>query len=251
MFDPDVSQSFAAFSPWHFVAIGTLAGLGLLLYLFRRRIRSRPWLRQGARIGLLAALVLPEAVLHVWYGVTGIWDPATSLPLELCSLTLFLSAAVLLTDSAKLYPLVYFAGIGGALQAVLTPNLDYPFPHFRFFHFFIVHMAIILTALYMTWIRGYRPTWKSIGHTMLFLNAAALVVGLANAALGSNYMFLMHKPNTPSLLDLLGPHPYYILAEELIALCLFVVMHIAFFAIPERVRKRRSQANPSSFSLKG
>lgn len=196
-------------------------------------------------------MVLPEAALHVWYVVTGIWDKATSLPLELCSLTLFLSAAVLLTNSAKLYPLVYFAGIGGALQAVLTPNLDYPFPHFRFFHFFIVHMAIILTALYMTWIRGYRPTWKSIGHTMLFLNSAALAVGLLNAVLGSNYMFLMHKPNTPSLLDFLGPHPYYILAEELIALCLFVAMHAAFFVIPDRVRRRRRQANPSSISLKG
>lgn len=190
---------------------------------------------------LLAALSLPEASLHVWYVLTGIWDPATSIPLELCSLTLFLSIAILLTDDRRLYPLVYFAGIGGALQAILTPNLGYPFPHFRFFHFFIVHIAIILTALYMTWVRGYRPTWKSIGWTMVFLNVSAILVGLVNWAVGSNYMFLMRKPETASLLDLLGPHPIYILVEELIALVLFILMYAVFFAVPDHMHRRRRE----------
>lgn len=185
------------------------------------------------------ALLLPEIYLQLWYVLNGIWDRTTSLPLELCSLTMFLSAIMLITDSRKLYPLVYFAGIGGALQAVFTPSLDFPFPHIRFFQFFITHIAIIIAPLYMTWIRGFRPNWKSIGWTMLFLNAAALVVGLINFALGSNYMFLMGKPSTPSLLDLLGPHPFYILVEELIALALFIVMFALFFAIPDRLRKSR------------
>jgi hypothetical integral membrane protein (TIGR02206 family) len=167
-------------------------------------------------------------------------------------LTLFLSIAILLTDERRLYPLVYFAGIGGALQAILTPNLGYPFPHFRFFHFFVVHIAIILTALYMTWVRGYRPTWKSIAWTMVFLNVSAFVVGLVNLAVGSNYMFLMRKPDTASLLDLLGPHPVYILVEELIALALFILMYIAFFVIPDRLkRSRRHKQQQPPFSSAG
>ncbi|GAB6926071.1 TIGR02206 family membrane protein [Paenibacillus sp. JCM 10914] len=198
------------------------------------------------KYGLLTALVLPEASLHLWYVVTGIWNPATSLPLELCSITLFLSIILLVTNKPALYPLVFFAGIGGAMQAILTPNLGYPFPHFRFFHFFIVHIAIILTALYMTWIRGYRPTWRSIAWTMVFLNIAALLVGLVNLALGSNYMFLMRKPDTPSLLDLLGPHPVYIMVEELIALSLFVLMHTFFFVIPHHIRRKRESRTYSS-----
>ena len=51
---------------------------------------------------------------------------------------------------------------------------------------------------------------------------------LVNLAVGSNYMFLMRKPDTASLLDLLGPHPVYIFVEELIALTLFILMYIVF-----------------------
>ena len=38
---------------------------------------------------------------------------------------------------------VFFAGIGGALQAMATPVLDVGFPHFRYFHFFYTHIGII------------------------------------------------------------------------------------------------------------
>lgn len=212
--------------------------LVITLFLCRKLISTKPVLRSMIKWLLVAALVLPEICLQIWYVSSGIWDRTSSVPLELCSLTMFLSAIMLVTDSRKIYPLVYFAGIGGALQAVLTPSLDYPFPHFRFFHFFVAHVAIIIAPLYMTWIRGYRPSWKSIGWTMVFLNAAALVVGLINLALGSNYMYLMRKPSTPSLLDLLGPHPFYLLVEEMFALVLFVLMFSLFFVIPDRVRRR-------------
>ncbi|AWP26810.1 TIGR02206 family membrane protein [Paenibacillus sp. Cedars] len=239
LFDPSYPKAFAAFSTEHWIAIVILIALAALLYLFRSVIVSTTALQKTVKWSLLAALSLPEASLHLWYVLTGIWDPATSLPLELCSLTLFLSIAILLTDERRLYPLVYFAGIGGALQAILTPNLDYPIPHFRFFHFFTVHTAIILTALYMTWVRGYRPTWKSIGWTMVFLNVSAVLVGLVNWAVGSNYMFLMRKPETASLLDLLGPHPLYIMVEEFIALVLFILMYVVFFVIPDHIKRSR------------
>ena len=32
-----------------------------------------------------------------------------------------------------------------------------------------------------------------------------------NRLLGSNYMFTMHKPASASLLDILGPYPWYLL----------------------------------------
>lgn len=250
-FDPWDPEDFTAFSGEHWAAIIVLISLGLLMYLFRSVIASKPKLQKTVKWGLLTALILPEVSLNIWYVTMGIWDPATSLPLELCSLTLFLSIAILLTDERRLYPVVYFAGIGGALQAVITPDLGYAFPHFRYDHFFIVHIAIILTALYMTWVRGYRPRWSSIAWTMVFLNVAALIVGLINLAIGSNYMFLMRKPENASLLDLLGPHPVYIVMEELIALTLFTLMYLVFFAIPDRVKRRTSQQmKPDSLSAR-
>jgi hypothetical integral membrane protein (TIGR02206 family) len=176
-----------------------------------------------------------------------VWDSGSSLPLELCGITLLLSVIMLLTRSRSLYSFLYFAGIGGAFIALLTPNLVYPYPHFRFLLFFIAHGAIILASLYMTWIEGYRPTWKSLFFAMLCLNIIAACVKAANHMLGSNYMFLAHKPGTYSVLEYFGPYPYYLLVEELFAFVVFLLMYLVFFWLPQRYRSRRRRRNRMTY----
>ena len=46
------------------------------------------------------------------------------------------------------------------------------------------------------------------------LNVLAAVVFTVNLVTGGNYMFLRIKPTTGSLLDYLGPYPWYILSLE-------------------------------------
>nr|WP_233476125.1 TIGR02206 family membrane protein [Paenibacillus sonchi] len=168
-------------------------------------------------------------------------EKGNSLPLELCGITLLLSIVMLLTRSRLLYSFLYFAGIGGAFIALLTPNLVYPFPHFRFLLFFAAHGGIILASLYMTWIEGYKPTWKSLFFTMLCLNIAAAAVYAADRILGANYMFLAHKPGTFSVLDYFGPYPYYLLVEEAFAFVVFLLMYLVFFWLPQRLNARKNK----------
>lgn len=242
VFSSGQAPEFIFFSPSHLIWIGLLIVMILGLYAAKKRIRSRKALRLGVRFGLLGFLLISEATLNVWYWTQGAWNVRHTLPLELCSITLLLSIIMLWSRSRWLYEVLFFAGIGGALQAILTPNLAYGYPHFRFFQFFIAHSLIILAPLYMTWIEQYRPTWKSIGKTMLFLNGLALIIGLLNYVIGANYMFLLRKPDTPSILDMLGPYPYYLLAEEGIALLIFIVMYGVFFALTDRIKGRSQEA---------
>ncbi|GAA0136606.1 TIGR02206 family membrane protein [Paenibacillus sp. YSY-4.3] len=231
------APDFAVYSLSHLVVIGMLLLLIAALFAWRSRIRSSVFAKKMTRYGLLGVLLVTELALNLWYVLEGQWDIRDTLPLELCSVSLLLSIVMLLTGNRLLYQILFFAGIGGALQAWLTPSLDFGYPHFRFFHFFIAHGAIILASLYMTWIEQYRPTWRSIGWTMLFLNVLALAVGTLNVAIGANYMFLRSKPSTPSILDLFGPYPYYLLAEEMIALTMFIAMYVLFFWIPDQRRR--------------
>ncbi|MEC0233006.1 TIGR02206 family membrane protein [Paenibacillus kribbensis] len=231
-FDAYAPERFEVFTPSHVWAVLGLIVCALLLWLTRGVIRSHKSVSEGIRWFLMAVLFLSEVTLNIWYVTQRIWDAQTSLPLELCSVTLLLSILMLFFRSRWLYPIVLFAGIGGALQAVLTPNLAYAFPHYRFIHFFVAHSGIILAALYMTWIEGLKPTWKSVGGAMLFLNGLALFVWIVDTALGANYMFLAGKPSTPSILDVLGPYPVYILAEEVIALLFFSLMMLLFEVLP-------------------
>ena len=238
-FSSSVSEPFALFSPAHLASLGLFLIAAVVLFAFRRLIRSSPRLAFTLRLILLAALTISEASLHVWYVTQQIWDARFTLPLELCSLMLLAAILMLITRSRFLAGLVFFAGIGGALQALITPNLAFDYPHFRFIQFFVAHAAIILSALYMVWIERFRPTWRTLLTVMLSLNAIALAVYLLDRLLDANYMFLRGKPDTPSVLDMLGEYPLYILAEELLALLTFTTLYIVFFVIPDALRRGR------------
>ena len=59
-------------------------------------------------------------------------------------------------------------GIGGTLQAVLTPNLPYGFPDWRFISFFTSHCGIIVGVVFLMLTRGYRPYPMSIVRVWLW-----------------------------------------------------------------------------------
>lgn len=236
--DRALDSDFVMFSGSHLIALLIIALCCLLLFAARFVLRTRPGLRLGTRLLLVVLLAASEGGLHVWYLSHDSWNRSTSLPLELCGITLLLSIIMLLTRSRLLYSFLYFAGIGGAFIALVTPNLVYPFPHFRFLLFFIAHGSIILASLYLTWVEGYRPSWRSLFFTMLCLNLVAACVYAANLLLDSNYMFLMRKPSTLSVLDVFGPYPYYLLVEEGFAFVIFLLMLLLFFKLPERFRRK-------------
>ena len=132
----------------------------------------------------------------MWEWKAGIFELATSLPFELCTISLLLASIMIVTKSYRIYEIVFFTGIIGASQAILTPNLQYAFPHFRFIEYFIAHILLIWAPLFMTWVEGYRPTLQSIKRTMIFLNILIPLVSFVNYKTGGNYMFLAHKRNS-------------------------------------------------------
>jgi hypothetical integral membrane protein (TIGR02206 family) len=160
------------------------------------------------------------------------------LPLHLCSVLVWLGAYMLVTKSYTIYEFSYFLGIAGALQALLTPDVGiYGFPHFRFFQTMISHGTIILSAIYMTFVEGYRPTWKSVIRVMVWMNVYMVAIGIVNWLIGSNYLFIAHKPETASLIDVLGPWPWYILSLEAIGLVLCLLLYLPYAIRDQRAAR--------------
>lgn len=228
---------FVIFSTSHLIAIGLIVLLNLW-FLTLRRDPSSPR-NKTVRYVMAAVLILNEILWHTWNLVTGQWTVQTMLPLHICSVFVFLCAIMLVTGSYRIYEFAYFLGIAGASQAILTPDLGiYDFPHLRYYQVFISHGLIVSSAVYMTVVQRYRPTWKSLGRVILWTNLYLIFVGVVNSLIGSNYMFVAHKPETPSLIDMLGPWPWYILALEAIGFVLFFLLYLPF-AIRD-IRARRS-----------
>lgn len=218
---------FELFGRAHLIALAVVILIIALVIVNRRNFSSRGKL--VARYALAAILVLNELAWHAWNYTTGQWTLQTMLPLHLCSVLVWLSAYMLIRKSYAIYEFSYFLGIAGATQALLTPDAGaYGFPHFRFFQVIISHGAIVIAAIYMTFVEGYRPYWSSLKRVIIWGNLYMLVVAAINTILGSNYLFIMRKPDTASLIDLLGPWPWYVLSLEAIALLLCTLLYLPY-----------------------
>lgn len=211
-------MAFEPFSLAHGFGLAMAAAFVIVIIAFRKRLRE-PRFNRWARYALIGVLVCCEISLQVWYAVTDNWG-LHSLPFQLCSIMMWLSALLLLSRNRKLYEITFFLGIMGALQALLTPNLDVSYPEFRYFHFFIAHGSIVGASIFLTVVEGYRPRVASVFRALGWLHLLAIPAATTNMLTGSNFMFLARKPNTASMLDLLAPWPWYLLQLELVALIL-------------------------------
>lgn len=239
-----MEQFFAGidYAGGEFVLFGTahlLALSAVVLFNFALvQLKGQP-LAQRMRVRKTIAVIvlLNELGWHVWNAATGQWTIQTMLPLHLCSVLVYLSAYVLFSGAYSGYEILYFLGIGGALQALLTPDLGiYGFPHFRFWQTFISHGIIVTTGVYFTLVEGLRPTLNSIKRVFIRANIYLLLVTMLNFAIGGNYLFTAHKPYTPSLLDLLPNWPWYILWMEVIGVVTCLLLYLPFAVYDWRVK---------------
>lgn len=227
---------FQLFGTSHLIALSVVLVINLLIIANRKQFT--PQLQKNFRIALAVILLVDEAAWHAWNYFTGQWTIQTMLPLHLCSILVFASAYMLLTRNYKIYEFAYFLGIGGALQALLTPDAGiYGYPHFRFFQVIISHGSIVTAAIYMTFVEGYRPTLSSLKRVFIWTNIYMVVVFILNKIIGSNYLFIAHKPETASLIDVLGPWPWYILSLEALGAVMCLILYLPF-AISDMRKKQ-------------
>ncbi len=222
-----VGIEFQLFGPAHLATLGLiiLVNLGLLPL---RHVRSNG-VHRAVRLGLASIIMTASVGFAVWRLWAGGWDIRTDLPLHLCDVMAIVTVALLVTRHRRLYDFVYFLGIGGAAQALLTSNVGaYGYPHVYFVSSMAAHGAIVTTGLYLAVVEGYRPTWRTLwwvaGCGTVY---AAAIFGL-NLVLGSNYLFIGHKPEFRSIIDWLGPWPWYVPALIAIGVAVLHVLYLPF-----------------------
>ena len=231
---PPLQQFGAA----HLCAIILTLILPIFFAIVFRRTQS-VLLDRAIRISLSAILICNYIGYVIYRWQHGYIDWREMLPMQLCDWTMIAVVVALLKEDRKRWlEVAYFWGIGGSLQAIITPNLQFGFPDFRFFTFFLDHGAIVAGIIYLMVSRMFRPTLTSVWRTLLW-SEIYLVVALAiDQVTGVNYGFLLHKPEAASLLSLLSDwRPLYILQMNLVAIFFFALLY-APFAIFDFMKKR-------------
>jgi len=206
---PIVDTPFVPFGQQHLAALaislGAVAGLVALV-----RATKHAGTTRRLAVALACALVLSEA-FKLWFRAWLYGQPAGQfLPLHLCGASALLMAWVLWFRSYGGFEVGYFWGMAGSMQALLTPDLPVGFPSLAFIGFFLGHGLVILAVVFAIAAYGFQPTLRSVGKAIAATIAYMAVIAPLNYPLDANYLYLRHKPDQPSIIDFLGPWPWYV-----------------------------------------
>ena len=223
-----VAPVFVRFGPAHLVVIVLTGALPFVMAAFVRKSR---WPRSERLIGRTIAVLLGLNYLGYAFYLRATQDLTwqNELPFQLCDWAMIAIIVALMTGRERWLEVSYFWGIGGTAQAILTPDLQYPFPDVRFLSFFIGHSGIVIGIVFLMIMRGYRPHFRSIGRTFAWSEVYFAVTIVVDLITGVNYGYLLHKPQTASLLSFLSDHwPVYLLQMHLLALAFFGALYLPF-----------------------
>ncbi|HON00701.1 MAG TPA: TIGR02206 family membrane protein [Acidobacteriota bacterium] len=151
----------------------------------------------------------------------------TDLPLHLCSISTFLLGLAVLLRSQALYDIAFYWIATGSTLAMIFPDLEAPFPRFRFFALFLSHWIPILGTLYLTVVENRRPSPRAY----IRASAALLIYGFfvvlpMNRYLGTNYLFTEAHPDIAfEPASWLPEAPYHVPVLAIFFVLLFYAVH--------------------------
>jgi hypothetical integral membrane protein (TIGR02206 family) len=212
------------FSDAHLAALGVLALTAGVSVWAARRHPDR-WIVPAAR-------TLALVILAGWAGeyvadvVLGTWTLRYSLPLQLTDAVSVASILALWSRRMVLVELAYFWSLTASLQALLTPDLAASFPSVYYFTYFTYHIGAVVAACFLVLgcLLYPRPgaVWRVYATTLVF----TVVAAVGDILTGGNYMYLREKPAHNSLLNLMGPWPWYIASTAALGLALLLAVKL-------------------------
>ena len=221
-----MSPPFQAFGPSHLSAVAAVAVvIGGLVALRRQGFTAVALLAERTLGTLLLALWPASLVIHLALGTL---DRQHALPLHYCDVAAIAGGLALWTRRPALGDVAYFFGLAGTLQGLITPSLQADFPDLRFLFFFLWHGGVVAAALHLVLGLKHRPQRGAPLRMTLLTAAYAVVVGALNALLGTNYGFLCAPPPVPSLIDHLGPWPWYVPALLAVGALFYTLLDLPF-----------------------
>jgi hypothetical integral membrane protein (TIGR02206 family) len=193
--------------------------------LLPRRVAA---LRRDA-VPLVAALILGGTWL--WVQIDDMTDgfvASKDLPFQLSDWAVVVTVVALVTRRPFAVEMAWFWGLAGAIWAVLTPDTSRGFETINTWFFFIAHSGVIVAACYLVFGRGITPRPGSAWRAAAFSLVVFLVAATADIATGANYMFLRVPPARGSLLDFMGPWPWYLGTAAVMAIVVLIALEAPF-----------------------
>lgn len=220
---------FHPFTPEHYAALA-VGVMALVAFLTAGRRGGRSLRLSTQLLAFLNLSVYPLS-FAAWWTVAGPKSIENFLPFQLCDIAALTAGFALLTKRPLLCALTYFWGLAATLQALITPAITLGYPSAPFLMFFLHHFVVVIAALYIPIVQGWRPKhpwWRGPIEVYVCSVIYLAFAMTANKLLGANFAFASHKPENPSLIDKLGSWPWYLFWMQAIAVILFFLLALPF-----------------------
>ena len=240
------SERFQAFTGQHYVLL-LITAVGVVAVVWWGRSHRGTERELAARRSFGAVILVVTLGMQIYWLTPDVYHVRTAWPFQLSDLADYAAGLALWTRGPRLAGFTYYVGLTLTLMAVVTPSLSQTFPSPGFFGFWVRHIFVVWAAVYLVWGLGIRPTWRLYRWTVVAVLVWAVVAYSFNVAVGANYGYLVRKPSSGSLLDLLGPWPWYVFA----AMALLLIGWALIFTLPWELAARRARSRSDADVLHG
>lgn len=215
---------FSLFSQSHLAYLFAWFALWVVVPFIGRRYLG---LKSQKKTAILLALitVVQEAIDYMNRIVVRDLTIVMDLPIQFCHLAQIFSVILLFFKIPLLFEVTYFWGLGGALQAMLTPDMNSFDSTLSLFLFFMHHGLLILVIFWLVFVTGYRCRPWAAFRVLIFTNLAMIPVAVIDWYSNANYMYLRASPVSDSPF-ISGDWPWYIMQMEVVALIMMTLLQL-------------------------
>ena len=185
-FSEQGGEQMPLFGPLHLILTLIVVAAVLLMYHFRAALRAM----QHKTKKMFANMT-------IYYGglmLCGEYSIKRHLPLEFCFITGYLLMYILVTNSRKLYRIVFYYTIIGPLPAMIWPNVSGVGTRYVFSQFIISHHFMILVSFYLMIAMRYHVYARDTVPALVAGNIVFTAVYILNINWGSNYIMSAGLP---------------------------------------------------------
>ncbi|WMM23707.1 TIGR02206 family membrane protein [Tissierella sp. MB52-C2] len=225
---------FPIWSLTHFLILA-IAFVGVeFIVLKKDRLKSTSMGKIFKKI-MIIILVLQQVSLYLWYGFSGYFTIQESLPFYNCRVAIIFTIFALGTDKKIFKNVGCYWGVAGAILALLLPtDLDpFSFPHYTNISFFIGHIGLLWSTIYILVVEEYRMDRKSLRSILHFTNIYHSFIYIFNIVTKSNYCYLVETPIAKAFFEkFMSP-----IAYSLTAFLAFNIFIILIYGVAKAIYK--------------
>ena len=231
MFNELLNGRLSMFNTLHLITLSFLVIFFITMYCFRFHLSNdRRDLKFRIILGL--SLLIFEASYHIWVLSRGSYT-LEMIPLTgFCAMTNMLTIYALLFNKLKLFNYIIYYALTGAMFALIFVDTTYGIPHFRYFHYFMVHYGFLLASLYYFVTHRIEITFNYYIKASIILFSYTLFVLFIDWILKENWFYLFESP-VKEISDAFGK-PWYTILWILTIIILTGIWFIIFKSIQKR-----------------